>query len=316
MENTETKKVKYRGRIGQTMICLGKLFRLFILQNDWKVLPMSAIIAAMVSMAIGNGLFVSMEGTFQGSFALACVCIWNGFFNSIQSVCRERAIIKREHRAGLHITSYVMAHLIYQMFLCAMQALITYFVCKNMGVKYPSTGIMFHDFAIEYILTLFLVTYSADLLALMISSIVRTPMAAMTVMPFMLIVQLVFAGFFTLPSMLTDVSDLMISKWGVQSLCVIGDYNNLPAVVVWNKLVSSGDKIEVGGVTVKDVMAVAEEQGMRDTILAKLGEANRRADFDANLVNLIDCWMHLILFAVIFAVVTVVFLEFIDRDKR
>ncbi len=315
-KSPETVKLKYKGRLGQIFICLGKLFRLFILQSDWKVLPMSAIIAVMVSMAVGNGLFISMEGTFQGTFALSCVCIWNGFFNSIQSICRERPIIKREHRAGLHITSYVLSHLIYQMFLCAMQTLILIFVCGKMGVKYPSAGIMADSFKVELFITLFLITYAADVLALMISAIVHTPMAAMTVMPFMLIIQLVFAGFLTLPGMLTDVTDLMISRWGVQGLCTLGDYNNLPAVVIWNKLVASGSNIGIGGITVKDILATVEEQGMRDEVLKKLGEANQRADFAATAENLLSCWGHLILFIVVFAVVTVVFLEFIDRDRR
>ena len=316
MGKEEVKERKYRGRFGQTFIYLGKLFRLFILQSDWKVLPMSAIIAAMVSMAIGKGLFVSMEGTFQAAFALACVCIWNGFFNSIQSICRERAIIKREHRSGLHVTSYILAHLIYQMFLCALQAAITIAVCSQMGVAYPKAGVLGGDFMTEYFITLFLITYAADVLALMISAIVHTPMAAMTVMPFMLIVQLVFAGFFTLPDMLNDVSDLMVSRWGVQGLCVLADYNNLPATVVWNKLVESGKNIEAGGVTVKDIMAIAEKEGYRDEILEKLGESNRRDDFAATEENLMACWGHLILFVIVFSVVTIVFLEFIDRDKR
>ena len=312
----ETKKIKYTGRFGQFMICLGKQFRMFILQSDWKVLPMSAIIAAMVSMAVGRGLYVSMEGTFQANFALTCVCIWNGFFNSIQSICRERPIIKREHRAGMYITSYVGAHLVYQMFLCAMQSAITIAVLGITGVKYPETGAV-GPFIVELFITLFLITYASDVMALMISAIVKTPMAAMTVMPFMLIIQLVFAGFIQLPEKLSDITKLMVSKWGVQSLCVISNYNDLPAVVIWNKMVSSGDKIELGGgVSLRDMMAIVEEQGMRDTILQKLGETNARADFTATVDNLTSGWMHLMFFAFLYAMITILFLEFIDKDSR
>ena len=77
--DTNSKELTYTGRFGQFIIYLGKQFRMFVTQSDWKFLPMSAVIAAMVSMAVGKGLFVSMEGTFQGMFALTCVCIWNGF---------------------------------------------------------------------------------------------------------------------------------------------------------------------------------------------------------------------------------------------
>ena len=331
--------LKHIGRLRQLIIYLNKLFRLFILQSDWKVLPMSAIIAAMVSLAVGRGLFKTMEGTFQGTFALTCVCIWNGFFNSIQSICRERAIIKREHRAGMHITSYVGAHVIYQALLCAAQSVITIFVLGVTGVDYPAERVLSSNvgeqmaqhgidaasggpvyamqFTTELFITMFLITFAADLLALMISAIVHSEMAAMTVMPFVLIIQLVFSGFIALPASFSDISDLMLSKWGVQGLCVISDYNSLPAVMIWNRMSSGGDRIDVGGgVTVKDIMNIVEEQGMRDTVLQKLSEANSREDFVASVQNLAESWRYLLLLGVVFAIVTIVFLEFIDRDKR
>ncbi len=318
------KKIKHRGRIRQFVIYLYKFFRLFVLQNDWKVLPMSAIIAGMVSMAVGKNLFVTMEGTFQGAFALTCVCIWNGFFNSIQSICRERAVIKREHRAGMHITSYVAAHMVYQAFLCAAQCIITIIVLYKTNVNavnesvFTNAGIPNANiFTEELFITLFLVTYTADLMALMISAIVHSQMAAMTVMPFMLIIQLVFSGFIALPESLSDISSLMLSKWGVQSLGVISDYNSMPAVMVWNKMYSSGEKVDIGGgVTLKDAMQFISDQGMQNTVLEKLGQANQRADFASTVKNLSDCWSALFILAVVFVAVTVISLEFIDRDKR
>ena len=90
------KKIRRSGHIYQTFIYLGKLFRMFIFQNDWKVLPMAAIIAGLVSFVVGKNVFVNQEGTLTGTFALTCVCIWNGFFNSIQVICRERPIVKKE----------------------------------------------------------------------------------------------------------------------------------------------------------------------------------------------------------------------------
>ena len=139
----------HRGRLAQIPIYLGKNFRMFIYQTDWKVLPMSALIAGLIASVVGENMFVTMEGQFQCSLALTCVCIWNGFFNSIQSVCRERPIIKREHRAGMHISSYIAAHLIYQMFLCAAQALITVSVCKTIGIKFPTEGFITKWFLLE-----------------------------------------------------------------------------------------------------------------------------------------------------------------------
>ena len=60
----------HRGRIAQVPIYLGKNFRMFIYQTDWKVLPMSALIAALIAFVVGENMFVTMEGQFQCSLAL------------------------------------------------------------------------------------------------------------------------------------------------------------------------------------------------------------------------------------------------------
>ena len=81
------------------------MLRMFLYQSDWLVLPMSALIAGLVGMVIAGRFHVYMEGTAMSALAIACACLWNGCFNSIQVICRERGVIKREHRNGMHITS-------------------------------------------------------------------------------------------------------------------------------------------------------------------------------------------------------------------
>ena len=124
------RRIRHTGRLDQIYIYLGKQLRFFINQSDWKVLPMAAIIAGLVGMVIRRRFFVNMEGSLIGAFALTCVALWNGCFNSIQSVCRERPIVKREHRSGMHISSYVTAHMIYQLLLCTAQTVLTMFVLR------------------------------------------------------------------------------------------------------------------------------------------------------------------------------------------
>ena len=86
-------KARHRGRIEQVWIYLGKLLRMFVYQTDWKVLPMSAMIAGLVGLVTRKTCYLNMEGTLMGAFAMTCVCIWNGCFNSIQVICRERDVI-------------------------------------------------------------------------------------------------------------------------------------------------------------------------------------------------------------------------------
>ena len=143
LNNTESARrfhARHRGRGAQVWIYLGKLLRMFVYQSDWKVLPMAALIAGLVGMVIRKKMFLNMEGTLMGAFAMVCVCIWNGCFNSIQVICRERDVIKREHRSGMHISSYILAHMIYQFLLCVLQTGVTLYVTKLTGVQYPSEG--------------------------------------------------------------------------------------------------------------------------------------------------------------------------------
>ena len=194
-------RARHRGRIEQVWIYLGKLLRMFIYQSDWKVLPMAALIAGLVGMVISRGMFRNMERTLMGAFALVCVCIWNGCFNSIQVICRERDVIKREHRSGMHISSYICAHMLYQLLLCMAQTGVTLYVLRTVGVKFPDQGLFTRWLIVDMGISMLLITYASDMLSLWVSALAHTTTTAMTIMPFVLIFQLVFSGgMLTLPA--------------------------------------------------------------------------------------------------------------------
>ncbi|MDO5132445.1 MAG: ABC transporter permease [Eubacteriales bacterium] len=227
----------YRGRITQIRIFLVRLFRLFFYQNDWKVLPMSALVAGLVAMVIRVSMFVTMEGSLLGAFALACVALWNGCFNSIQTIVRERDVIKREHRSGMHISSYIIANVLYQAMLCFVQTILTMYVCLRMGIKFPENGMFTSSMVMDVAISIFLITFAADMLSLMLSCMVHTTTAAMTLMPFVLIFQLVFSGgLFSLPEWGQSMTGLTISGSGMKCIAAQADYNNLPMVTGWNAL--------------------------------------------------------------------------------
>ncbi|MBQ5986012.1 MAG: ABC transporter permease [Clostridia bacterium] len=315
MESTVT--WKHKGRFAQTGIYLMKFLRMFVFQNDWKVLPMGAFIAALVTFVVGANMFVTQEGTVNGTFALTCVCIWNGFFNSIQVVCRERNIIKREHRAGLHMSAYIAAHMIYQMLLCITQAAITLLICAVAGVVFPAQGVVTPWGALDLGITLFLTIYAADMLALMVSSIVRTTTTAMTVMPFLLIVQLVFSGaFFELAGFAQKLTALTISRWGMESLCAIGRYNDQPMVTLWNTMYQFRNIEYMGQKPILNLLIEIETNGSQPEFLLWSGQQNSNPLYEATASLVLHNWLMLVLLLAVFAVVAVVALEFIDRDKR
>lgn len=306
------------GRLGQTKVYVGKFFRIFINEKDWKVIVFAVVISFILSAVLGDSMFQLKEGTREGFFAIVSSCIWIGIFNSIQNICRERQIIKREHRTGLHITSYVAAHLIYQGVICAVQTL-AMVVIYGIFTPFPDKGLIFGSFYVDLYITFFLIVYAADVLGLAVSSIVKSTTAAMTVMPFILIVQLIFSGsIFPLTGPAKTISNLTISKWGQRVLCIESNLNELPSELLDSEI-DMFNEIEMVQ-TIKELLPDDSrkelEENIEDSLQKFLHEYTYRKiySYEADLV--LRRWGYLLLFIGAYALICVISLEFIDRDKR
>ena len=295
-------------RLTQVGIYLGKHWRLFLNECGWKVLIFGAVISALVSAVLGQNMFVYTGETFRGCFTLISACIWIGIFNSIQSICKERAIIQREHHAGLHISSYVVSHLIFQAGICLVQAGILLGISAAV-LNYPAVQPLFGSVLLEYFVTYFLVTYAADVLGLAISAIVRSPTTAMTVMPFVLILQLLFSGMlFTLEGPMGIVGSATISKWGLNATAISADYNNLPNTELVNATVRMQTIVQEEG------LPLTNEQV--DELMKEHYEVEINPDYDHKAGSLAANWGFLLMHTAVYAAVAIVALEFVDRDKR
>ena len=395
--NRKKRVFRHRGRTSQIPIYLGKQLRFFINESDWKVLPMAAVISGLVSMVIRNRIFQNMEGTLMSAFALTCVAIWNGCFNSIQSVCRERPIIKREHRSGMHISSYVAAHMIYQFLLCLMQTGVSMYVMRLVGVPFPEKGFMTNWMIVDLGITMFLIAYASDMMSLLISSVSRTTTSAMTIMPFILIFQLVFSGgIIPLPAWSRPLSNFTISNYGIRAIAAQSGYNELPMATAWNTLagmrnseieetvtverlleildsdpvakhrdevvipsVTAGEAAQylhadLGGVvdeneplnepitlgefldfareseavqqnrdgeitlktTVGEILDLFGEENVKEVVQKKTAEAAYKPEYDRTVENIVKNWLMLCAFILLFAMLSTIVLELIDKDKR
>lgn len=57
-------------------------------------------------------------------FALSCSGIWIGMFNSIQEICKERVILKREYMSNLKLPCYMMSKFVLRALLGLIQSII------------------------------------------------------------------------------------------------------------------------------------------------------------------------------------------------
>ena len=308
-------KVRYKSRAEQIPIFLGKHLRMFINEGNWTVIPLSAITAYLVVYVIGKRMFINMEGTSYAAFAVTSVCLWNGVFNSIQVVCKERGIIKREHRAGLHISSYLASHMIYQAAISIIQVIICIVIFLVFGVHMPSGSAVTGSFVLDLGITMFLITYCSAMLGLMISCIVHSSMTAMTIMPFVLIVQLVYANFIIpLDNVGQALSNGTITKWGIQAVCTVSDYNGQESSVLLTALNTMNNKDPESLISrVQKVLTIDEVNHTVGQLTASQLQ-NEHYAFTAGNVWL--NWGILAGFTLLYVFIGLIFLEQIDRDKR
>lgn len=320
-------------RLSQVGIYLGKCFRIFRYEKGWKVILFGAIISAIIAWVPGDEMFVHKVQTKNGAFAIVCACIWIGLFNSIESICRERKIIKREHRTGLHISSYVLAHMIYELFLCLIQSLIMVGALLFFRKDFPQTGV-FLPAVLEIYISCLLIMYASDVLGIAVSSFVKTENAAMAAMPFVLIVQLVLAGIiFELSGSVETVSNVTISKWGVNAIAATCNINEMEdaftliqideEIAMLEEQQEEIDKqrkeLEEDGLPtdgLEDV--VIDEDEIHDKYMDKQIEDKERTDpaFDHTLSNVLLSWAVMAGYTILYGVISVIALEFVDKDKR
>ena len=263
---------------GQIRIYAGKCFRLFWSEKQWKKLISTLIIMGIISLVTDDKMFKEYPATKNGAFAVICACIWVGLFNSIQSICRERAIIKREHRTGLRLPSYVMAHVLYELALCAIEAAIVLTIVFLRNADHlPDSGII-GPRVVDMYISFLLIIFASDLIAMLVSCIVKNENEAMTVMPFVLIVQLVMSGaVFELSGVTELISKFTISRWGLDAI---------GSIACTTFAVSSG------------------------AMFAGAGGWKNESD------NLLKCWLLLLAFCAAYTLLAMLALKSVDRDKR
>lgn len=228
-EPGKTRRPKRRFAIGQVPVLLSRYVKLIVNDLPKLILLFAQPIAIAVLLAIvaNDKVFEIFEDTKSILFSLSCAAIWIGLFNSIQEICKERAILKREYMGNLKLPYYTLSKFLVQTLIGLIQAaLITSVFALTVGI--PDKGILFDSSFGEILITVWLTIEASMALGFVISAFVKSGDKAMTVAPFLLIVQLLFSGIlFELKGAGESIAYVTISKWSVESLGSIADLNSL-----------------------------------------------------------------------------------------
>lgn len=291
------RKAKAASTLKQMMILMQRQLNI-LFSNKRKlvmILVLPILTAMVVSFVAGKNLFITYDSTKSTLFTMVCVGVWIGLFNSIQEICQEREILKREYMANLKLHSYILSKISVQAILCFVQTLVFLLICNiRMDLfNNPSTGLIGSPF-FDYFVSMFLIMLSSDALGLLVSSLVKSGDLANIISPIILILQLVLSGvLFSLSGFSKNVAYLMVSKWGMEALGSIADLNSLELSTIHRA-------------------KNPETKAMLETILKRKPEDI----YEAVPAHLWKTWIIMLFFIVLFCVLSTFILRRISKDSR
>lgn len=213
----------------QVSIYFSKFLRLLINKKSLFFVSEAILLPFIISIAFNaNEVFNKYHITRTSSIMFISAALWIGLFNSVTSICNERKVIKFEYQIkGLSLPSYVAARVLTELVLCLAEAVL---MIGTIVILYPHAQGNGSQIVLFWV-TLFLVIFTSDMLALLISAFVKKSSQAMTAMPLVLMVQLLFSNF--LQSLddkipfLVWISHATITRWGTTAFFRIANMNNL-----------------------------------------------------------------------------------------
>ena len=184
------------------------------------------LLAFLLTLVVTDNIFYSYEETKSIIFTMSNAAIWLGLLNSIQEICKERVILQKEHMADLRLSAYILSKLTYLIIVAIIQSILLV-VTFVLIVNVPQTGLLF-NWVLETIVIVFLTTFTASSMGLVVSAIAKDSATAMTMPTLLLIPQLLFSGIlFPLGGIVGKLSNLTICRWSVEALGTINDLNSL-----------------------------------------------------------------------------------------
>lgn len=188
---------------------------------------MTAFIITITCIAVKKDVFDTFSATKACLFSVLMCCIWSGLFNSIALFFSERDYLPDDLNKFLHVSTYVSANLTIQLFLCAVEAIVSA-VVFTLFFDFDRTCVVLGNRTIDFFITFFLITVSADILGLLVGMMISDINSIMTVVPVILIAQLLLSGcLFDLDGIMEKAADFTTARWGFYALGAVADLNSM-----------------------------------------------------------------------------------------
>ena len=199
--------------------------------NLLLLLAQAPIIAVMLSVVSYSDSFTpaQVNGTQQVLLMLTLAAFWFGTINSAREIVKDRSVYLHERMVNLRIWPYVLSKFSVLAGISAIQVLVLLALVFLKTPYLPAQGIIFSA-PLEIYVTLVLTALAGVAGGLLISGLVSTVEQAMSIVPVVLIAQVIFSGGpFDLQGPVYVISAAAISRWCLSALGSIVNLNGLAA---------------------------------------------------------------------------------------
>lgn len=205
-----------------------------LISNDFQQLLLlfaqAPVVGLLLTLVSTEDIYTSYDDTKAILFSLGCASIWLGLLNSVQEICKEKIILQKEHMSDLKLPAYLLSKFIVQGVIAFIQAYLLVFVFQK--IEGASEYSILIDSFWDIQLICFLSIWSAATLGLFISSIVKNGNIAMSLIPLILVPQLLFSGMlFKLEGITNFISNFILCRWSVEGLGTSTNLNDLTHLV-------------------------------------------------------------------------------------
>lgn len=219
-----------QSRVRQLAVLCRRYFELLVAdrRNLGLLLAQAPIIGVLLALVSSPAAFGMRIETKKLVFMLALTGVWFGVINSAREICKEAAVLRRERLAGLSPTAYLLSKLVVLSGLVLAQSALLVGVIA-LRIELPSHGILLPA-ALEVYITIALAGIAGVALGLALSALASTPDKAMSLIPIVLVPQVLFAGvMFTLHGATSAIGWGVSSRPAVDALSAIANVNELPS---------------------------------------------------------------------------------------
>jgi ABC-type multidrug transport system ATPase subunit len=183
-------------------------------RNLVLMLLQAPLIAWLLRTVFDKDVFSVLAGNYLAGrtllFLMVCCCIWFGTSNAAREITKEATIYRRERSANLKIAPYVFSKVAVLFVLCVVQSVAMLWIVGG-RITYPDLGTIMLE---KFFLVLLLASLGGLAMGLLLSALVSNPDKAGSLVPIVLIPQIVLAGaLIPLQGMAQTLSYVTVSKW-------------------------------------------------------------------------------------------------------